>query len=188
MSYPNSDSEQPESSQPEENTPQQGSSDIPSYEQPYVDTQTGATIPSPAAQHMVQPTTAPFAPLPPIRPRDRKHNRLSLVGLLVLALLISGLVGWFIGHTYAKAADPISSISPATSGGALTQVAENFRTSVVQINVQSKQGADIGSGVIIDPRGYIVTNNHVIEGGRQLQVVLYDNTQLAAQITGTDPP
>ena len=59
---------------------------------------------------------------------------------------------------------------------------------MVQINVQSKQGADIGSGVIIDPRGYIVTNNHVIEGGRQLQVVLYDNTQLAAQITGTDPP
>jgi S1-C subfamily serine protease len=119
---------------------------------------------------------------------NRKHSKFSLAGLLVLALLIGGLAGWFIGRTNANAANPDASINPAVGNSALTQVAENFRTSVVQINVQLKQGASIGSGVIIDPRGYIVTNNHVIAGGNHIQVVLYDNTSLAAQITGTDPP
>ncbi|HLG78766.1 MAG TPA: trypsin-like peptidase domain-containing protein, partial [Ktedonobacteraceae bacterium] len=42
------------------------------------------------------------------------------------------------------------------------------------------------SGVIIDQRGYIVTNNHVVDGAQNIQVVLYNNTQKSAQIAGTD--
>lgn len=39
-----------------------------------------------------------------------------------------------------------------------------------------------------DNRGYIVTNNHVIEGAKQIQVELYDGMLLPAQLTGVDPP
>ena len=47
------------------------------------------------------------------------------------------------------------------------------------------QGA--GSGVIISPDGYIVTNNHVIDGASQLQVTLNNNTTYQATLIGTDP-
>ncbi|WP_435577831.1 trypsin-like peptidase domain-containing protein [Gilvibacter sp.] len=44
-----------------------------------------------------------------------------------------------------------------------------------------------GSGVIISPDGYIVTNNHVIENASELEVTLNDNQVFAAELIGTDP-
>lgn len=44
-----------------------------------------------------------------------------------------------------------------------------------------------GSGVIISDDGYIVTNNHVIEGSQTVEVILNDKRSLEAQIIGTDP-
>ncbi|MBI1911670.1 MAG: trypsin-like peptidase domain-containing protein [Deltaproteobacteria bacterium] len=44
-----------------------------------------------------------------------------------------------------------------------------------------------GSGIIIDKRGYIVTNYHVIEGARSLDVTLFDGTKFKAEVVGTDP-
>ncbi len=44
-----------------------------------------------------------------------------------------------------------------------------------------------GSGVIISRDGYIVTNNHVIEGASELEVTLYDNRSFPAELIGTDP-
>jgi serine protease Do len=43
-----------------------------------------------------------------------------------------------------------------------------------------------GSGVIINQQGYIITNNHVVEGTDQVAVILADGTQLDAEIVGTD--
>lgn len=43
-----------------------------------------------------------------------------------------------------------------------------------------------GSGVIYSPDGYIITNNHVVEGASELEVTLYDNRTLSAKIIGTD--
>lgn len=43
-----------------------------------------------------------------------------------------------------------------------------------------------GSGVIIDQRGYIVTNNHVVEGQQSLEVVFSDGKKVSAQLVGTD--
>jgi len=45
----------------------------------------------------------------------------------------------------------------------------------------------LGSGVIIRADGYIVTNNHVVEGADELQVVLHDGTTYDAEVVGTDP-
>src|SRR5690554_3064188 len=44
-----------------------------------------------------------------------------------------------------------------------------------------------GSGVIISPDGYIVTNNHVIENSTNLEVTLNDNRTFKAELVGTDP-
>ena len=45
----------------------------------------------------------------------------------------------------------------------------------------------VGSGVIISPDGYIVTNNHVVEGAQELTVTLPDKREFRGKIVGTDP-
>jgi serine protease Do len=45
----------------------------------------------------------------------------------------------------------------------------------------------LGSGVIVNPDGYILTNNHVVEGATDVQVTLSDKRTLKAKVVGTDP-
>ncbi len=54
-----------------------------------------------------------------------------------------------------------------------------------QEQVRPEQG--LGSGVIISPEGYILTNNHVVEGADEIRVLLTDNRELVAKVIGTDP-
>ena len=53
--------------------------------------------------------------------------------------------------------------------------------------VRKRRQNSLGSGVIVDRRGFVVTNNHVIEGADEIQVVLNNGTTLAARVAGTDP-
>lgn len=52
---------------------------------------------------------------------------------------------------------------------------------------QPKVQIGSGSGVIINSKGYIVTNNHVIENADDIEVTLYDNRNYKAKVIGTDP-
>ncbi|MCH5246614.1 MAG: Do family serine endopeptidase [Muribaculaceae bacterium] len=52
---------------------------------------------------------------------------------------------------------------------------------------QEPQQTGLGSGVILSEDGYIVTNNHVIEGAEQLEVTLNDNRTFNATVLGSDP-
>jgi len=52
---------------------------------------------------------------------------------------------------------------------------------------QSREQKGSGSGVIIRPDGYIVTNNHVVSGATKITVTLNDNQQYDATVVGTDP-
>ena len=45
----------------------------------------------------------------------------------------------------------------------------------------------LGSGVIVSPNGYILTNNHVVEGADDIEVILNDGRQGRAKVIGTDP-
>ena len=55
-----------------------------------------------------------------------------------------------------------------------------------QRKVQTPKREGSGSGVIISSDGYIVTNNHVVEGADELTVTLNDNREFSARIIGTD--
>ncbi len=52
--------------------------------------------------------------------------------------------------------------------------------------IQTQPRASSGSGVIISTDGYIVTNNHVVDGADELTVTLNDNREFSARIIGTD--
>lgn len=56
-----------------------------------------------------------------------------------------------------------------------------------QRQVQTPEQRGFGSGVIISKDGYIVTNNHVIDGADEISVKLHDGRELKGRVIGTDP-
>jgi serine protease DegQ len=52
---------------------------------------------------------------------------------------------------------------------------------------RSEPQVGLGSGVIVSPGGYILTNNHVVEGADDIEVILNDTRKAKAQVIGTDP-
>jgi len=75
---------------------------------------------------------------------------------------------------------------------AVISVVEKVGPSVVQIltnknSEQTMQGQGLGSGVIITPDGFILTNNHVIDKAKTIEVGLTTGDSFPAEIVGTDP-
>jgi Do/DeqQ family serine protease len=81
-------------------------------------------------------------------------------------------------------------------GNNFVNAAQVAAPAVVYLRSRHEMGYDVwgesytsssGSGVIVSPEGYIVTNNHVIEEGDNVEVILNDRREYRAQIIGTDP-
>lgn len=76
---------------------------------------------------------------------------------------------------------------------AVINVVEKTGPAVVSVSVGSqswRQGIEqvaAGSGVIITPDGYVVTNDHVVSSGEKLSVILHDGTSYPATLIGKDP-
>ena len=81
------------------------------------------------------------------------------------------------------AQEPARAAAQVPADEPVAQVASQVGPSVVQINVD----AGVGSGVIYRKDGYIVTNNHVVEGASELNVAFADGTTASAEIVGRDP-
>ena len=154
---------------------------------------------APMEQGTVQPPSYPPGPVAssPIPPRKRRGRAGAILLLtLVLALIFSvGLFfGWEFAHNRSSAstttrtgATATASSSSGTSIEALQEAAiAKIEPAVVEIKVTTAQGGQIGSGVIIDSKGDIVTNNHVVSGEQSIEVVLYDGSTEQAQLVGTD--
>jgi S1-C subfamily serine protease len=116
--------------------------------------------------------------------------RVALVVALVLLIGIGLFAAWQIGRNSASGTGTTTQTGPsaASLNEVPVAVAAAFRRSVVQINVVTAHGGGLGSGTIIDSRGYIVTNDHVVTGAKQIQVELYDGLTVPAQLTGLYPP
>ena len=54
-------------------------------------------------------------------------------------------------------------------------------------NPQNQPQRGLGSGVIVSPEGYLITNNHVVDGADDIEVLLADGRQAQAKLVGTDP-
>jgi len=49
------------------------------------------------------------------------------------------------------------------------------------------KSSSLGSGVIVAENGYILTNNHVVQGAEEIKVILYDKREFKGKVVGTDP-
>src|SRR6266566_7384869 len=52
---------------------------------------------------------------------------------------------------------------------------------------RDRREKSLGSGVIVSPEGYILTNNHVIDGATEITITLRDKREMKAELVGTDP-
>jgi serine protease Do len=80
----------------------------------------------------------------------------------------------------AQAQSPLLNVPP---GSPLEDLFKNF---LGPRSNAPRHVTSLGSGFIIDPSGYIVTNNHVIENADQITVILNDSTNLTAKLVGRD--
>jgi serine protease DegQ len=56
-----------------------------------------------------------------------------------------------------------------------------------KFDAQTRRSSSLGSGVIVSDRGYVLTNNHVIEAADEIEVALSDMRRSKARVVGTDP-
>src|SRR5262245_32470524 len=68
----------------------------------------------------------------------------------------------------------------------LDQFFKDFLDRQRRNNPQQRRMNALGSGFVIDPSGYIVTNNHVISGAEEITVRFHDDTELKAKLVGSD--
>ena len=151
----------------------------------------------------------------PHTPKNKKHSRglaLGLCGVAAACLLFAG--GAVVGNmAFGGNANSDSGTSASTSDSAPTlqinskpesdssNSSDNYDTadgmagediykkvnpSVVSVISTTSEGTGSGSGVIMSKDGYIITNNHVVDGAQSVSVQLSDGTSLDADIIGTD--
>jgi len=69
----------------------------------------------------------------------------------------------------------------------VVRVAETIRPTVVNLRSGRGRGEGSGSGVLVTPDGFLLTNNHVVQGNEHVRVRLGDGTELAGRVVGADP-
>lgn len=114
-----------------------------------------------------------------------------------VVLVITFVVGFLLGATTINVRTETDSTPAGTGRGgaplllssetAIVDLVRNVGPTVVAIQSTSTEGTAFGSGVIVRPEGYILTNNHVIEGGGPVTVTLADGREVSARRMGGDP-
>src|ERR1700730_546647 len=139
------------------------------------------------------PSAAPAAP-PTTPPPKRSFRRGFLVALAALTVA-SGAGGGAAAATiidHGAATASASSALPTnltSTGSASTTATAGYALDspgVVTITVNLGNGQAIGSGIVLDTRGDILTNAHVISGAQQIQVAFTDGTTATGTLVGSN--
>lgn len=137
----------------------------------------------------------------------------GVVGVLALAVVVGAFSGAFAGASVAllvprdapqaRTAPPAADVAGApallqvTEESAVTETFKKVSPGVVTLTVQAQRTdslgrtireTNLGSGVIIDPRGYLITNEHVVRGATRIVVTLSDGEERPGVVVGDDAP
>jgi S1-C subfamily serine protease len=163
-----------------------------------------------AAAALGTPAMAPSAPVQAAAPVGKLGVRDVLfggkvsyvaLGILLVAALVVGALGGWVGRKTAEVVEAFTtskvtletSDNPEPPQGQFAKVAAAVADSVVTIEAVSDTEGSQGSGVVVDGRGYIVTNNHVISEAAtnpskyKMTVVFNDGKEVPANLVGRDP-
>jgi putative serine protease PepD len=168
-------------------------------------------VPGPAEPWRA-PTTPPAPPIADRAPAPTVRRGLGLLGTVLVATVVAavvgafaGLAGYVVGRSVddrqagssvvvtgpegpAGGADASTPLRPLTTGS-IAEIADRTLPAVVSIFVEGETDAGSGSGFVIRPNGYILTNNHVVDvasDGGSLTVVFQDGEQVEGTIVGTN--
>ena len=134
-----------------------------------------------------------------MRPRQWHRTLRRGPGILVLVLALILGAGCRVTRTAGPDAALNSTTAPLDGAfqSAVVQVARRVKPAVVQITNEQTQTfqlgqpdtvpAGVGSGIIYDAQGHILTNNHVISGAEKLLVSLPDGRSFPGAVVGADP-
>jgi putative serine protease PepD len=166
--------------------------------------------PAPRPQATTFPTIPQRRPLPPPQQPDRRPRVTAIAMVAALLGAIMGTGGSLLFLDGRVAAPGVPQASPVATGEVVAPtievagedldgvdrvaaVAEAVLPTVVQINIRGGDGplggltAGNGSGVVYRSDGHIITNNHVVAGGGELEVLFTDGDRQPAEVVGTDP-
>jgi len=171
---------------------------VPAQKEDFMTTpMTPAGLPEADQAPLAHPTPYYSAPAP-------KKSRLgaAVIGGAAVTALLGGAVGGAIGYAAASnnSSDAVAtaSVDAGSVGANLATATGNFvvdlaaavQPAVVQLDVSGTDGAGTGSGFVISPDGYIVTNNHVagpagMDGS--INVTFADGKTATGKLVGTSP-
>jgi serine protease DegS len=133
----------------------------------------------------------------------RKSSLLMLLTSAIAGLLAALVTYWWIGSVSSAPrsyADAVASAAPSVVNVYTTKLIrerqrtlfddplfQHFFGDRFRSPVRERRQTSLGSGVIIDGEGHILTNNHVIEDADEIRVVLLDGRTLEAEVVGRDP-
>ncbi len=173
------------------------------------------TLPASTGPASTGRATTPLAPADPSVPRSAVGVRRGLTGLMLTVALVLGMLlgGAGAGAVMLVAAHtptttPPTATSPSTgtidpspqivttaqSTNGINAIYRKVSPAVVRISVvvQTRgrfraSGEAVGTGMVIDTQGHILTNYHIIEGASSIRVEMADGSEYPASVTATAP-
>lgn len=142
--------------------------------------------------------------------RGSRSGRMKIAALALAMLIIGGAGGCYFGNFALPQKGGASSSYqlpqgtnkkmedlPAVRNTAVVQAVKEVGPAIVGIttrvydrdmfNRRVEVGQSVGSGVLFDKKGYIVTNNHVVSGSKEVNVSLSSGKTVPGKVVGTDP-
>ncbi|MCK4259972.1 MAG: trypsin-like peptidase domain-containing protein [Halanaerobiales bacterium] len=128
-----------------------------------------------------------------------KKRYAPIIGLFIIGLLVLAGIGGFPPRNVNQAnaedqvlivpqeqavINAVKSVGPAVVSIQVTNIVKGYDYFYGSYE-QPIEG--LGSGFIFDKRGFVLTNNHVIEGAEEIKVILTDGREFTAELVGSDP-